>query len=38
MQIHEIVFVVVLFSVVIQGTLVPVVAQRLGVPMNDADH
>jgi cell volume regulation protein A len=38
MQIYEIVFVVVLFSVVVQGTLVPVVAQRLGVPMNDADH
>jgi len=37
MQIYEIVFVVVLFSVVVQGTLVPVVAQRLGVPMVDAD-
>jgi len=38
MQIYEIVFVVVLFSVVVQGTLVPVVAERLGVPMIDADH
>jgi cell volume regulation protein A len=37
LQIYEIVFVVVLFSVVVQGTLVPVVAQRLGVPMVDAD-
>jgi len=37
MQIYEIVFVVVLFSVVVQGTLVPYVAERLGVPMIDAD-
>ena len=32
-EIYGIVFVVVLFSVVVQGTLVPVVAERLGVPM-----
>ncbi len=32
-EIYGIVFVVVLFSVIVQGTLVPVVAQRLGVPM-----
>ena len=31
--IYGIVFVVVLFSVLVQGTLVPVVAERLGVPM-----
>ena len=36
-QIYGIVFVVVLFSVVVQGTLVPHVANRLGVPMVDAD-
>jgi len=36
-QIYGIVFVVVLFSVVVQGTLVPHVAQRLGVPMVEAD-
>jgi NhaP-type Na+/H+ or K+/H+ antiporter len=29
------VFVVVLFSVVVQGTLVPTVAARLRVPMDD---
>lgn len=32
-ELYGIVFVVVLFSVVVQGTLVPVVAERLGVPM-----
>jgi cell volume regulation protein A len=32
-EIYGIVFVVVLFSVVVQGTLVPAVAARLGVPM-----
>lgn len=32
-EIYGIVFVVVLFSVLVQGTLVPVVAERLGVPM-----
>jgi cell volume regulation protein A len=36
-EIYGIVFVVVLFSVVVQGTLVPHVAARLGVPMADAD-
>lgn len=36
-EIYGIVFVVVLFSVVVQGTLVPVVANRLGVPMTDAE-
>ena len=35
-EIYGIVFVVVLFSVVVQGTLVPTVARRLGVPMLDA--
>lgn len=34
-QLYGIVFVVVLFSVVVQGTLVPTVAARLGVPMED---
>jgi cell volume regulation protein A len=37
-DIYGIVFVVVLFSVVVQGTLVPVVAGRLGVSMVDANH
>src|SRR5918993_1429930 len=32
-EIYGIVFVVVLFSVLVQGSLVPVVAKRLGVPM-----
>ena len=32
-EIYGIVFVVVLFSVVVQGSLVPTVATRLGVPM-----
>ncbi len=36
-EIYGIVFVVVLFSVAVQGTLVPVVARRLGVPMADSD-
>ena len=36
-EIYGIVFVVVLFSVVVQGTLVPHVAKRLGVPMTDAE-
>ena len=31
-------FVIVLFSVAVQGTLVPTVAKRLGVPMVDADE
>jgi cell volume regulation protein A len=35
-EIYGIVFVVVLFSVVVQGTLVPTVAARLGVPMAGA--
>jgi potassium/hydrogen antiporter len=34
-EIYGIVFVVVLFSVLVQGTLVPTVAKRLGVPMDD---
>ena len=34
--IYGIVFVVVLFSVLVQGTLVPVVAEQLGVPMEDS--
>ena len=34
-EIYGIVFVVVLFSVVVQGTLVPTVAARLGVPMEE---
>ncbi len=38
MEIYGIVFVIVLFSVAVQGTLVPTVAKRLGVPMIDADH
>ncbi len=36
-EIYGIVFVVVLFSVVVQGTLVPAVARRVGVPMVDVD-
>jgi cell volume regulation protein A len=35
-KIYGIVFVVVLFSVVVQGSLVPTVAQRLGVPLEEA--
>jgi cell volume regulation protein A len=34
-EIYGLVFVVVLFSVVVQGTLVPTVAARLGVPMDE---
>lgn len=34
-QIYNVVFVVVLFSVVVQGTLLPVVAARLGVPLHE---
>ena len=37
-EIYGIVFVVVLFSVVVQGTLVPTVAERFGVPMVDVDR
>jgi cell volume regulation protein A len=37
-DIYGIVFVVVLFSVAVQGTLVPTVARRLGVPMVDTNH
>jgi cell volume regulation protein A len=36
-QIYGVVFVVVLFSVIVQGTLVPRVAERLGVPMSDVE-
>ena len=36
-EIYGIVFVVVLFSVAVQGSLVPSMADRLGVPMVDAD-
>ncbi len=34
-ELYGIVFVVVLFSVVVQGTAVPAVAERLGVPIDD---
>src|SRR3954451_7145937 len=37
-RIYEIVFVVVLFSVVVQGASVPFVASRLGVPMRTIDR
>ncbi len=37
-EIYGIVFVVVLFSVVVQGTFVPTVAERLGVPMVTVDN
>jgi potassium/hydrogen antiporter len=37
-RLYGIVFVVVLFSVVVQGTLVPFVARWLGVPMRTVDH
>jgi potassium/hydrogen antiporter len=37
-EIYEIVFVVVLFSVLVQGTFVPAVANRLGVPMRDGER
>jgi cell volume regulation protein A len=36
-QVYDIVFVVVLFSVAVQGTSIPFVAPRLGVPMRLAD-
>jgi len=35
-RLYEIVFVVVLFSVVVQGSTVPFVASRLGVPIRAA--
>jgi cell volume regulation protein A len=35
--IYGITFVVVLFSVLVQGTMVPVVAQRLGIPLRPAE-
>ncbi len=37
-RLYGIVFVVVLFSVVLQGTLVPFAASRLGVPMRSRDY
>jgi potassium/hydrogen antiporter len=37
-RIYGVVFVVVLFSVVVQGTLVPFAARRLGVPMRPIHH
>ena len=37
-RLYGIVFVVVLFSVVVQGTSLPFVAERLGVPMRTVDH
>ena len=37
-EIYGIVFVVVLFSVLVQGTLVPAVAHRLGVPMKPQSY
>ncbi len=36
-EIYSVVFVVVLFSVVVQGSLVPTVATRLGVPLDVED-
>jgi cell volume regulation protein A len=36
-EIYGITFVVVLFSVVVQGSLVPTAARRLGVPTRDSD-
>ncbi len=36
-EIYGIVFIVVLFSVVVQGTLVPTVATRLGVPIDEQE-
>jgi potassium/hydrogen antiporter len=36
-EIYHVVFVVVLFSVLVQGTLLPYVAQRLGVPLERID-
>jgi cell volume regulation protein A len=37
-HVYELVFVVVLLSVVVQGTLVPTVARRLGIPMRERDR
>ena len=37
-EIYGIVFVVVLLSVLVQGTFVPVVADRLGVPMRRVEY
>jgi potassium/hydrogen antiporter len=37
-ELYGIVFIVVLFSVVVQGTSVPVVAQRLHIPFRRVDH
>jgi potassium/hydrogen antiporter len=37
-EIYRIVFVVVLFSVLVQGSLLPVVAERLRVPMRRVEH
>ena len=37
-EIYEIVFVVVLFSVLVQGSLVPAVAERLGIPMKPQSY
>jgi cell volume regulation protein A len=36
-RIYDIIFVVVAFSVLVQGTSIPFVAARLGVPMHDTD-
>ncbi len=37
-RIYDIVFVVVAFSVIVQGSSIPWVAGRLGIPMRDAPH
>jgi cell volume regulation protein A len=37
-RIYLIVFVVVIFSVVVQGSLIEVVARRLGIPIVDAER
>jgi cell volume regulation protein A len=34
-RIYEIIFVVVAFSVIVQGTSIPLIAAKLGVPMRD---
>jgi potassium/hydrogen antiporter len=36
-RVYDIIFVVVAFSVLVQGTSIPYVAPRLGVPMRDSD-
>ena len=36
-RVYDIIFVVVAFSVLVQGTSIPYVASRLGVPMRDSD-